>query len=443
MERARRLGLTSEVDRLAAGEDREVAGTRLLEMVIGRSNFLGARFLSDGARAARSVGRIALEIGAERRLGTGVLVAPRLVMTNHHVIANEEEAVSGRVQFNYVEQRDGSIGTVSEYALRGDEFFVTDEELDFSIVAIEEMSTGGIPASSWGWHPLFGQTGKAIVGERVNILQHPDGRPQEVAIHENLVVDVFDSWVHYTTDTQAGSSGAPVFNNNWELAALHHAAVSLDDAAGGEVGRPGQVPEVDQRRQQQQDRGPHQQPEVDAPTLARLVAHRRKPERDPVALQCRPVAVDRKPPRLLLDHDPVDVAAAATVTRVGAIPEPAELDRYVEAVGGTSFDPVEGLTDGFYRALGALYGRVRRWEKEAPKGELMRPQVMASLWQDALTSVEQKDGPVEDAYGRRLTLAVLPDDLLELADPRAVVVDGTRLPEDVDNWIAWVRREAP
>ncbi|MCA9548485.1 MAG: hypothetical protein KC933_00530 [Myxococcales bacterium] len=136
-------------------------------------------------------------------------------------------------------------------------------------------------------------------------------------------------------------------------------------------------------------------------------------------------------------------AAAATVTRVGAIPEPAELDRYVEAVGGTSFDPVEGLTDGFYRALGALYGRVRRWEKEAPKGELMRPQVMASLWQDALTSVEQKDGPVEDAYGRRLTLAVLPDDLLELADPRAVVVDGTRLPEDVDNWIAWVRREAP
>ena len=236
MERARRLGLTSEVDRLAAGEDREVAGTRLLEMVIGRSNFLGARFLSDGARAARSVGRIALEIGAERRLGTGVLVAPRLVMTNHHVIANEEEAVSGRVQFNYVEQRDGSIGTVSEYALRGDEFFVTDEELDFSIVAIEEMSTGGIPASSWGWHPLFGQTGKAIVGERVNILQHPDGRPQEVAIHENLVVDVFDSWVHYTTDTQAGSSGAPVFNNNWELAALHHAAVSLDDAAGGDDG---------------------------------------------------------------------------------------------------------------------------------------------------------------------------------------------------------------
>ncbi len=233
MERARRLGLTEEVGELAVEADREAAGTRLLELVIGRSNLLGARFLQDGARAARSVGRIVLDIGAEHRLGTGVLVAPRLLMTNHHVIADAGEAASGSVQFNYVEQRDGSVGPVVEYALRADEFFVTDEMLDFSIVAVEETSAEGIPSSSWGWHPLFGQTGKAITGERVNILQHPDGRPQEVAIHENLVVDVFDAWMHYTTDTQAGSSGAPVFNNSWELAALHHAAVSLDEEGGG------------------------------------------------------------------------------------------------------------------------------------------------------------------------------------------------------------------
>jgi hypothetical protein len=136
-------------------------------------------------------------------------------------------------------------------------------------------------------------------------------------------------------------------------------------------------------------------------------------------------------------------AAAATVTRVASVPEPEALDRSVETSGSAAFDPVEGLTDGFYRALGALYGRVRAWEKAAPKGAVMRPQIMAELWQEALTTVEQGEGPVLDAYGRRLTLGVLPDDLLALADPRAVVVDGTRLPEDVDNWIAWVRREAP
>jgi len=34
-------------------------------------------------------------------------------------------------------------------------------------------------------------------------------------------------------------------------------------------------------------------------------------------------------------------------------------------------------------------------------------------------------------------------DLLELTDPRQVVVVGTRLPEDVENWWDWVMRRKP
>ena len=34
-------------------------------------------------------------------------------------------------------------------------------------------------------------------------------------------------------------------------------------------------------------------------------------------------------------------------------------------------------------------------------------------------------------------------DLLSLTDPRSVIVVGTRLPEDVENWSAWVAREKP
>lgn len=136
-------------------------------------------------------------------------------------------------------------------------------------------------------------------------------------------------------------------------------------------------------------------------------------------------------------------AAAATVVRVGAIPAPEDLDRYVTADGMTRFDPLEGLTDAFYRALGGLYAEVRAWENSAPKGERMRPATMARLWQAALTATEKEGEPVQDAYGRPLRLSVLPNDLLALADPRAVVVDGTRLPEDVENWIDWVRKEQP
>jgi hypothetical protein len=38
---------------------------------------------------------------------------------------------------------------------------------------------------------------------------------------------------------------------------------------------------------------------------------------------------------------------------------------------------------------------------------------------------------------------MLPDDLLALTDPRQVVVDGTRLPEDVERWDRFVAEEDP
>jgi hypothetical protein len=38
-------------------------------------------------------------------------------------------------------------------------------------------------------------------------------------------------------------------------------------------------------------------------------------------------------------------------------------------------------------------------------------------------------------------LANLPDNLLEQVDPRVVVADGARLPEDVVSWVSYVRQE--
>ena len=68
---------------------------------------------------------------------------------------------------------------------------------------------------------------------------------------------------------------------------------------------------------------------------------------------------------------------------------------------------------------------------------------MAELWKQALAACKQRGEKVTDAYGRTLRLSLLPQDLLSLTDPRAVIVVGTRLPEDVENWAAWVAREKP
>lgn len=73
-------------------------------------------------------------------------------------------------------------------------------------------------------------------GERVNIIQHPRGRLKELSLHDNKVTYVYDKVIRYTTDTEPGSSGSPVFNNQWDLVALHHAGWAEPDGGATNEG---------------------------------------------------------------------------------------------------------------------------------------------------------------------------------------------------------------
>jgi hypothetical protein len=136
-------------------------------------------------------------------------------------------------------------------------------------------------------------------------------------------------------------------------------------------------------------------------------------------------------------------AAAATVLRVTSIPAPPELDAVVSASAESRFDPIEELTDRFYLVLAELHAQARAWEAKAPAAEKMTAATMASLWGAALAACAARGEATTDAYGRTLRLSRLPLDLLSLTDPRAVVAVATRLPEDVENWSAWVAKEKP
>jgi hypothetical protein len=54
------------------------------------------------------------------------------------------------------------------------------------------------------------------------ILQHPSGDTLKMA--NGGVKRTSGTWVDYEVDTLPGSSGSPVFNNRWELVALHSRA---------------------------------------------------------------------------------------------------------------------------------------------------------------------------------------------------------------------------
>ncbi|MFB1479129.1 hypothetical protein, partial [Corallococcus sp. RDP092CA] len=136
-------------------------------------------------------------------------------------------------------------------------------------------------------------------------------------------------------------------------------------------------------------------------------------------------------------------AAAAALLRVTAVPSLEDVETPVTASATSPFSPDAELTEPFYAVLTELHARTRKWEETAPAGETLDPSGLARLWAESLAACEQRGQKVTDAFGRKLRLSRLPEDLLALTDPRAVVVNGTRLPEDVVNWGAWVAREAP
>lgn len=136
-------------------------------------------------------------------------------------------------------------------------------------------------------------------------------------------------------------------------------------------------------------------------------------------------------------------AIAATLLKVSSLPTPPEVEAPVSVNGQTFFDPTQTLVDRFYVALAELNVQVREWESTAPKAERMSPRTMAGLWAKSLQAIERRKDSARDAYGRLLRLHRLPADLLALTEPRQVVVDGTRLPEDTENWAAWVAKEKP
>jgi endonuclease G len=211
-----------------------------LERMMGHNDLVDVGFLERGYLAGRSVGRIS--VGApDAHYGTGFLISPRLLMTNNHVLAEPAEAARGFVEMNFQAGLDGRALQPAAFALEPDAFFATDRALDFTIVAVAERSDSGAELEQFGWLRLIEQDGKVLLGELLNIIQHPNAEPKQLALRENRLTDRLPLMLHYETDTAPGSSGSPVFNDQWEVVALHHSGVPKTDADGNWLATDGTV----------------------------------------------------------------------------------------------------------------------------------------------------------------------------------------------------------
>jgi hypothetical protein len=218
------------------------------------------------AKRERCVCRIDVRTDAGTSHGSGFLVGPDLVLTNHHVIApalalgqdrsapaeNTAESSSVIVRFDYKALDDGTtihpgleVGLAedwlvdasphSRFDLQGlpKEGVPDPGELDHALIRLS-MPVGELPVSlgeaepgakDRGWIELHSEPWPFGDHTALFIIQHPRSAPMKLALDfdARMQVNANATRVLYQTKTEEGSSGSPCFNESWDVVALHHA----------------------------------------------------------------------------------------------------------------------------------------------------------------------------------------------------------------------------
>ena len=198
------------------GEVKVEAG-ELEALISTRSRYLDALLYADGLRKSiAGIGRV--ELNGEA-FGTAFLVAKNKVLTNWHVVRDPKYLDKLTVRFGHYfssleKLEQGQVFKVSKL-LAWKEVKV----LDYALLELE-----GDPTSEGKFQVLSPSTIEPLEERVVNILHHPNGQPLKLSTQDNWVKKVQGDRVLYMTNTEKGSSGSPVFNDNWELVALHHSS---------------------------------------------------------------------------------------------------------------------------------------------------------------------------------------------------------------------------
>jgi endonuclease G, mitochondrial len=224
----------------------------LPEILIGSDERLPISFLENALKAQKSVARLVVPRFFNGNpegeppssvLGTGWLIAANFLITNYHVIearlpgetpaTNADMELQARKMvawfgFNNLEMPHIDYSCI--------ELVQCDKNLDYALLRLNpEPLLGDTKLSNWGCLSPVKVQPNLDKGARLNIIQHPRGEEKRFAIRSNFYVGCTSSpkepnRIQYLTDTEPGASGSPVFNDDWEVIALHHAAIKVPES---------------------------------------------------------------------------------------------------------------------------------------------------------------------------------------------------------------------
>jgi V8-like Glu-specific endopeptidase len=199
-------------------------GDGRLERILGADSFLPLAWYRTGLQRCRAVARIQTDFGDG--LGTGFLVSgpdlhpdlpPLVVVTNGHVVPEELEPDEAVVAFHGL---DDDPGEPARFRVTHQWWYRPSARngLDTTILELDGYPKDVIPTPLAKALPA-----KPFTSRRAYVIGHPRGLAQpQFSLQDNILLDYDQRVLHYRSPTEAGSSGSPVFDNNWRLIGLHH-----------------------------------------------------------------------------------------------------------------------------------------------------------------------------------------------------------------------------
>ena len=189
-----------------------------------KPDMMDVNFIMRAVERTASVCKI--EIPHLNRTGTGFLITPDLVLTNYHVLGRNDDEVKNNaphvvLRFGYITEDSNNQQT---FSLVPNSPILSqspvENGLDYVLLQVDNSL-----AKVSGIQPAPYELSQPNNGMGIHILQHPQGTTMKLAINDNGITGIYQSegLIQYVTRALGGSSGAPCFNDDWKVVALHHA----------------------------------------------------------------------------------------------------------------------------------------------------------------------------------------------------------------------------
>ena len=199
---------------VAVSED---GGKDSAAVIIGSVDWVDVAALAEGSAAKANASAVAyLSIPTAGSRCTGFLIAPDVLMTNHHCIPNAAAAVGVEASFRY------ETGAAPEAPVSCATFIGNDDTLDFAL-----LQCAGRPGDRYGVVGLEARA--AVAAERVYVVHqncdyYADSGCAPTKKYSAGVVRQTGNEIGHDADTLGGSSGSPLFGeSSHAVIGLHHA----------------------------------------------------------------------------------------------------------------------------------------------------------------------------------------------------------------------------